>query len=159
MAAADRDTPRFHFAAPRLIAHACGRNPQRTQKNWIEANAAGGAVFLVSFAALDRLLLPNATVVKELVCAVPIAILTWLFWLLALYINSLAIKLLRRVGLMRRLSNARAQSILICLTTTLFACWLASAHSWISFLGLVWICAVCVNLAAAGFLTISHAAE
>jgi hypothetical protein len=159
MATSDGAVPRYYFALPRLISRLRGGSSMRTENNWREANLAGGAVFLVSYAAVGRLLLRDATVTEELLLGLPIGIATWLFWLVALYVNSLEIRLLRACGLMRQLSDARAQSILIGLTTTVFACWLAAARSAAFLLALAWLCAATLNLTAAAILRLLDAPE
>jgi hypothetical protein len=154
MAAPERNA-QYYFAATRFIAHLRGRSACRSEKNWVEANIVGAAVFSVSYAAVGRVLLGDASVGRQLLFAIPVAIATWLFWLVALYVNLLAIKLLRAGGFLRDLSDARAQSLLIGLTTTLFACWLATAPSWVSFLGFTWLGGVFLNLTAAALLAFS----
>lgn len=153
----DRAAPQFYLAAPRLLAKLRGGSGARTEKNWREANLFGAAVFIVSYAAMARLFISQPSVAKLLAFAVPIAIATWLFWVVAVYVNSLEIRLLRACGLMRQLPDPRAQSLLICLTTTLFAMWLATSAAWASLIGWLWLCATAVNLIAATILRVINA--
>lgn len=132
---------RFYFALPRMLTDP---KAARSEMNWGEANLAGAGVFLVSYAALDQLLAG-----PSIVLLVPLAILAWLLWIVALYVNSLVIKLLRACGLMRAVSDARAQSVLIGATTTALACWLLEADSWVRWLGAAWLVVTSLNLLAA----------
>ena len=69
----------------------------------------------------------------------------WIFLLIVLYLDSLIIKLLRGFGFMRTMPDSRAQSLLICTMTTVFALELIRAGSWPRFLGVIWIAAVALN--------------
>lgn len=150
------DETRFYLAAPRLVARLRGRDSIRAESNWLEANLLGGAAFAISYLAIGRLLVGPANSLRHLAFAIPVAIVTWLFWLLALYLNSLAIRLLRAAGFMRQLSDARAQSLLIGTTITIAAAWFVTLGSWISRVGLAWILAVCINLLAAALLAMTE---
>jgi hypothetical protein len=85
---------------------------------------------------------------------VAVVIVTWLFWLLILYINAQLIELLRVVGVLRHLSNARAQSVLICTATTMLSLSLLHAGPVLHAIGAIWIGAVFINLLAAMLLAL-----
>jgi len=51
----------------------------------------------------------------------------------------------------------RAQSVLIGMLTTAFACQLARSGTWLRVIGLVWIAALCCNLLAAAVLALTDA--
>lgn len=155
MARSEADDPQFYFALPRLIAALRHRNAARTETNWLEANVAGAAVMLVSYLALDRLCLGGAAFPRQLLFLLPLVLLTWIFWIIALYVNAQIIKLFRSFGMPAAVSNARAQSLLIAIITTGFACQLAGDPSWRRGIGITWITAVVVNLISAGCLAVS----
>jgi hypothetical protein len=145
--------PHFYFALPRLMAKLWGGSAARTQNNWTEANIAGAASFLVSYAAALHLLTATVTTRwKQIVLVLLALLVTWLFWLMALYINSLVIKLLRACGIIRGLPDDRAQSVLIGIITTAFACWVIAANSSLRVIAVVWIAGVSLNLIAAAVL-------
>lgn len=152
MRSAESDAARFYFALPRFVARFCGRNFERTENNWLEANIVGAAVMLVSYLAITHYLLRRAPPSKQLLLLLPVIVVTWLFWLLVLYINAQIIKLLRATGIISDLSNARAQSLLIGTVTTALAYYLVIAGGIVAMIGAIWIDALCVNLLAAALL-------
>lgn len=152
MQASDLDAPRFYFALPRLIAFLRGRDSARTEKNWLEANIVGAAVMLVSYTAISRLLIGGLAFWAQIASLVATAFATWIFWLLVFHIDAQIIKMLRAVGLIRDLSNARVQSAIVGIITTAFAWSLLAAPGWLKALGTAWIIATCLNLIAAGLL-------
>lgn len=150
------DPARFYFALPRLVARLRGRNSRRTEKNWIEANIAGAVVMLISYLAIARLLLGEAAGWKQIALLLPLAVVaTWCFWPLLLYVDAQIIKLLHAVGAITKLSNARAQSVLIGSVITALACYLLKMGPMLRALGAIWIAAVCVNLLAAVLLALT----
>lgn len=159
MRPAEADEPRFYFGLPRLFTYLRGRNPARSEANWVEANIAGAAVMLVSYLAIAHYCLRGATWVKELPLLLPLIVVTWIFWLLVFYVDAQLIKLLRAFGLARRCSNKRLQSVLIGAITTAFACYLLKATPNLRILGVVWITAVFANVVADALLARSHAAS
>lgn len=142
----------FYFALPRLVARLRGRNPERTERNWIEANTAGTMVMLVSYLAIARCLVGEAAGWKQIASLLPLVVVTWCFWLLVLYLDAQIIKLLRALGVLQELSNARAQSVLVGCVTTALALSVLKAGPMLSAIGAIWLGAVCVNLLAAVLL-------
>ncbi len=149
--------PQFYFSLPRLVAKLRGRSPARTESNWMEANAVGTVIFGISYIVASRLLARGLPLAAQFALAVPVLVGTYFSWMLLLYANSLALRLLRGCGLMRELPDARAQSILIGLTTSAFAYHLLGASGWMRLLGAAWLIAVSVNLAAAFVLVVTRA--
>lgn len=148
--------PRFYFALPRLIARLRGEDAGRAENNGLEANVVGTAVHLIVYLFMVRLFLAGLPPVRQSLLAIPVAIATWLFWLCLFYINSLIIRLLRSVGMLRAMPDRRAQSLLVGVMGTLFAARLIFSGSWMSVIGWLWIAAVSVNLAAAAALAVTH---
>ena len=149
--------PRFYFALLRLLLKLAGGCGGRTEQNRWEANTVGLAVFAITYLALASLLPEVHSWWSRVPLFVALMLATWLFWALVVFLNSLVIRLLRRIGLMRDLPNNRAQSVLIGILTTAFAGRLVHSGSWLGVIGLVWIGALCCNLLAAALLALTHA--
>ncbi|MBA3881855.1 MAG: hypothetical protein H0X73_03855 [Chthoniobacterales bacterium] len=148
MRSAERGAAEFYFALPRLVAHLRGANSDRTENNWIEANIAGAAVMLVSFLAISSFLWSASTLSMQIILLLPTVVITWLVWLLVLYVDAQLIKVLRAVGLLRGVPNARLQSLFISTITTVFACYLLNREPFLGTVAAVWIVAVFANLLA-----------
>jgi hypothetical protein len=155
----EKTEPAFYFCLPRLLARWRGGNAARTEMNWLEANIVGGAVHLIVYLFFARLFIGDLEFWQQLLLLAPLVVLVWVWWLLFLYVNSLILKFLRSVGLMRQLADNRAQSILICVTTTVFAIALVASDSWLRAIGVAWIAAVFLNQAAALLLGVSDRDE
>ncbi|HEY0369988.1 MAG TPA: hypothetical protein VGC85_10345 [Chthoniobacterales bacterium] len=141
---------------PRLIQWWRGRDAVRSEKNGIEANLVGVFMNVVAYAFGFEVCLTNHPFRQQLLWAVPLVCLVWIFWLNIVYLNSLAIRVLRGRVLPRDLPQSRAQSILIGIVITLFALRLLQATGWLAFVGAIWIGAVIANLAAAAILFVSR---
>src|SRR5437763_1985171 len=109
----NREFPRFYFALPRLLALFRGGSFERAENNSGEAWIASTAVYLVSYLFFAQFIPATFGLWLKILSLVLLAFLVWLFWLLALYINSLVIKLLQACGLFRKIPVRRAQSILV----------------------------------------------
>jgi hypothetical protein len=94
---------------------------------------------------------------EKIALLIPLALVVWAFWLLALYLNSVFIRLLRVLGLFGNLPNARIQSVLLGIVTTVFAFYLAVNALWLGLLGIAWVAAVSLNLLAAAVLVVTEA--
>ncbi len=150
---------RFYFSLPRLIARQLGRSDARTESNWLEANVAGGLAHLIWYAFAADVFLRGLTTGLQIALLLPLAILVWIGWLIALYINSVVIRLLRACGLFGKLSNARMQGALLGILTTAFAAHLMAHASLLDFAGLIWIVLVALNLLAAAVFVVSDAVK
>ncbi|MFN2474763.1 MAG: hypothetical protein ABR526_00275 [Chthoniobacterales bacterium] len=145
---------RFHFALPRLFTQLAGGESRPVETNWLEANVVGTAVMSISYFAVRRWILGGAgSIERELLFVIPLLLVTWIFWLLALYVDALIIRLLRMIGLLTGGSDAEAQSVFVALITTAFALQLTGERGWPRRLGWLWIAAVAANLLAALLLT------
>ncbi len=129
-----RDQPQYYFALPRLVASQLGWNAARTESNWLEANIVGGFEHLIWYAFAAHTLLPVCRRGNKSRCSFRLAFCVWICWLLVIYLNSVLIRLLRVCGLLRDLSNARAQSVLLGIVTTGFAFYLARTRPGWAFL-------------------------
>jgi hypothetical protein len=156
----DAGRPRFHFAFPRLCTRFGGGDATAVETNWAEANIVGAAVMLISYLALRGWIVRGAaSISRELLFVVPLVLTTWIFWLVALYLDSLVLRLLRAIGLLSRASNADAQSVMVAMITTAFAVQLTGERGWPHLLGWLWIAAVCANLLAAMLLALTSRAR
>jgi hypothetical protein len=151
--------PRFYFALPRLVARQLGWNPERTESNWIEANVVGGLEHLIWFAFVANVLVAGRPIWLQVLLLIPVAILTWICWLLALYVNSVVIRLLRGTRVIGDLPNVRVQSVLLGILTTAFALHLVAHDSALALAGLLWAALVSINLLAAAVLVVSDALD
>jgi hypothetical protein len=148
----DRRPVRFYFALPRLLAMLRGGDPQRAEQNGTEAWVGSIATYVISYLFFAGLIPNGLGSWFDGLCLAVLAFLVWLFWLLALYLNSLILKLLRELGLFTAIPIRRAQSILIATTVTAMAFGLLQRGSLAGELGAIWLTAVAMNLAAAMIL-------
>ena len=147
----------YYFALPFLFARARGESVERTERNGFEARFVGGAVHLVVYLFAFQHLLLRLPAWEQILLALPLAVLVWLGWLLLLYLDSLVIKIFRAIGLMRTISDGRAQSLLVLSVATLCACDLIATGAWLRFPGYFWLGAVALNSLAALFLSLGKA--
>jgi hypothetical protein len=142
--------PAFYFALPRLCWWWNGGSAARTEANWLETNAVGllvhGTVSLFAF----QLLLAGLPTLAQLLLLVPLAFLLCVFWSVFFYLNALLI----RAGMLGSLPRLRAQSLLIGILTSCLAIALVRSGTWTKWVGLVWLSAVALNVAAAALLAL-----
>jgi hypothetical protein len=149
--------PRFYFALPRLLARLAGGSATRSEQNGTEAAVAGTLVHAITFIFAARLLLAGYATWQQALLLLPVLVVVLLWWSVLMYVNALLIKAARRLGLFRESPDRHLQSVLIGMATTAFALHLVAAGSWMRLLGLAWIAAVVLNLAAAAVLALMHA--
>ena len=140
-----------YFSLPRLLMKWAGMNSRKTESNPVEAHVVGLGTFGISFLFLAHVL-PDDQWWMQLTVSALILFATFLFWIVALYLTSLAGKLLRGGGWLAGVSESRAQVISVVALTTFFALCLITTESWIRFVGATWIIAVSLNLIAAVLL-------
>jgi hypothetical protein len=148
--------PRFYFALPRLLARFRGGSSERAETNGGEAWIGSIATYLVSYLFFAQFVPATLGLWSTILSLVLLAFLVWLFWLLALYLNSLVIKLLQVRGLLRSIPVRRAQSILIAGTASAMALQLLQGGGWSAEIAAIWIVAVAMNLAAAAILVLRN---
>lgn len=155
----DRDFPRFYFALPRLLATLRGGDGSRAEKNAGEAWAGSIATFVVSYLFFAGFV-PNSFAwwITGLLFGA-LAVLVLLFWLLALYLNSMVLRLVRIAGLFNTTPARRGQSVLIATTTTLMALALLRHGGLAREIAAIWLVAVAMNLVAAMILAFRHGAR
>ena len=138
-------TSGWYFALPRLCLFLCKRSAKRSENNWIEAYVVGVLFFLLSYATLLAHLQVNAF------SAIALLFVTWILWVLALYLNSVIIRALRIVGAFRGLTNSRAQNIVIG-TEMMICALLLIVHSPWPLLGWMCVAISALNVIAAVIL-------
>jgi hypothetical protein len=148
--------PRFYFALPRLLARFRGGSSERAETNGGEAWSASIATYLVSYLFFAQFIPASLGLGPTILSLALLAIPVWLFWLLALYLNSVVIKLLRACGLFRSIPIRRAQSILIAGTASAMSLQLLGGGGWSAEIAAIWIVAVAMNLAAAAILALRN---
>lgn len=148
---------RYFFSLPRLVAWLRGESATRSEQNAAEAFFVGSAIHGIAYLWFARLFLAQLTPWKQLALALPLTFVVWICWLLFVYLAALGTRLVRWLGAWRRMPDARAQGVIICSATTLCALDLADDILWISAIGIAWIAAVLLNLAASAVLAFTHA--
>lgn len=140
---------RFYFALPRLLAMLRGGDPRRGEQNGTEASVAGIASYLVSYLFFAGFLPETFAWWTSGLLLVILAFLVCPFWVLALHLNSLVLKLVGWSGLFRAVPVRHCQSVLVATTTTAMAIALVQRGGLAGELGAIWVAAVAINLGAA----------
>jgi hypothetical protein len=148
--------PRFYFALPRLLARFRGGSSERAENNGGEAWIGSIATYLVSYLFFAQFVPATLGLASTILSFVLLAFLVWLFWLLALYLNSLVIKLLQACGFFRSIPIRRAQSILVAGAVSAMSLQLVQGGGWSAEIAAIWIVAVAMNLAAAAILALRN---
>lgn len=148
--------PRFYFALPRLLAALRHGDSTRAEMNGAEAWAGSIAIFVISYLFFACLVLDYLAGWAAIAAAVALPFLVFLFWLAALYLNSLILELLRRCGLFRSLPQRRGQAVLVCTATTAMALQLVQHRSLAGEIASIWLVAVAMNLIAAVILAVRN---
>jgi hypothetical protein len=148
---------RFYFALPRLLAMLRDGDPRRGEQNSTEAWVVGVASYLVSYLFFAGLIPEKFDFWLKAVLLLVLAFAAWLFWLLALYLNSLILKAAQSGGLFATLPARRGQSVLLGSTTTAMALALLQRGGVTREIGALWLTAVALNLIAASILALRHA--
>ena len=149
--------PRFYFALPRLLALFRGGDSRRAEINGTEAWAGSLAIFVVSYLFFVRFVPDHLAWWLTAPVLIALAFLVLLFWLLALYLNSLILDLLRRCGLFSSLPARRGQAVLLGTVTTAMAFPLVRSGSFSGEIAAIWLVAVALNLIAALILFVRDA--
>ena len=149
-----QQSPRFYFALPRLLALLRHGDTRRAESNGVEAWAGNIAVFIVSYLFFFRFVPGDMAWWLVASTLMVLAVVVWLFWLLALYLNSLILGVLRRFGLFCSLPARRGQAVLVVAATTAMAVRLAQDGSFSGEIGAIWLVAVAMNLGAAIILLV-----
>ena len=147
----------YYFALPRLIASFGGGPTARSEQNALEAHVVGMLVHAITFVFAARMLLGDRPAWQQIMLLVPVGLLIWIWWSVFFYVNSVAIKLLRSVGVLREVPDNQAQSFIVGILTTVLAWQLVIAGSLMSVLGWTWLIVVALNLVAAAVLALRHA--
>jgi hypothetical protein len=152
----ERQSPRFYFALPRLLAKMRGGDSARAETNAAEAWFGSLAIYAISYLYFAGFVPGGLRWWMRALFFIALPFLVMLFWLLMLYLNSLILKLLHRVGLFRSLPMRRGQSVLVVTAATAMAVALAQRDSVVSELGATWLIAVAINLMAAVILALGN---
>lgn len=149
-------SPRFYFALTRLLAKMRGGNGARAEQNSVEAWLANLAIYLISYLFFAGYIPEIPTWSLRALILVALVFPVWLFWLLALYLNSLILKLAASLGLLRSLPTRRGQAVLIVMTATAMAFALVERGSFAGEIGALWLVATAMNLVAALILAFTN---
>jgi hypothetical protein len=152
----NEQSPQFYFALPRLLAKMRGGDPSRAEKNAAEAWLGSLAIYTISYLYFTAFIPDDWSGWTRALFLVALAFLVWLFWLVMLYLNSLILKLLHTLNLVRSFPMRRGQSVLLAATTTAMAVALTHRDSIVSELGAMWLIATAMNLVAAAILAFSN---
>ena len=143
------DSPRFYFALPRLLATLRGGNPRRVEKNGAEAWVVSIAIYLISLLFFAGLLSPGLPGWIIGVSLAGMAFWVFGFWVIALHLNLLILKLVWACGFFRAIPVRRGQGVLIVAATTAMAFVLLQRGALAGEIAAIWITAVAMNLVAA----------
>ena len=149
-------TPRFYFALPRLLALLRRGDTRRAELNGGEAWAGNVAIFIVSCLFFARFIPGDLVWWLAALAVITLPVLVLLFWLLALFLNSLLLKLVRSFGLFRMLPARRGQAVLVVTTTTAMAVQSVQGGSFSGEIGAIWLVAVALNMGAAIILAFQN---
>lgn len=141
-----------YFAITRLVGRAAGRKSTRSEGNTVESYSASLLFYLLTVVCLRNLIGGGFAATAIVLVA------TWFCWLFLLYVNSLLVRLARVLGAFRKLSNSKAQSIIIGGEMALIALSLAAGQGWIRWVGISWLILTVINLAAAAVLLMCNQA-
>ena len=148
--------PRFYFALPRLLARLRHGDSSRAEINGSEAWAGSIAVFVISYLFFASLLPRNLDWWLAALIFATLPFFVLLFWLFALAVNSVILKLMRAGGLLRSLPQRRGQAVLIGITATAMAFLMAQSRSLSGEIASIWLVAVVLNLSAAAILAVRN---
>jgi hypothetical protein len=143
------DSPRFYFALPRFLALLRGGNSRRVEKNGTEMWIVSIAIYLISllfFAGFISPELPGWIIGVSLAAT---ALWVFVFWLIALHLNLLVLRVVRACGFFRAIPVRRGQGVLIVTATTAMAFLVLQRGSVGSEIAAIWITGVAMNLVAA----------
>ncbi len=144
----------FHFALPRLLIKLAGGSSARGSRSALEAQLASFSFFAITSLFAFRSIQSQWPRCHPAALLVLPVFATWIFWLLAFYMNSLFIQLARSLGLFRGLPTVRAQSVFIGAETTALAIALLMSGGWLAIAGAIWLIGVALNLASAVVLAL-----
>jgi hypothetical protein len=136
-----------------------GAGGRRSENNGTEATVASGVIYFINYLFFAQFVPATSPFWQRALWLAGLVFLTWFFWLLVLYLNSLIIKVLWQIGVFRTIPTRRAQSILLGTWATAMAFDLLDHGSWIGEVGSIWLVAVAMNLAAAAVLAFRHGAS
>jgi hypothetical protein len=143
------DSPRFYFALPRLLALLRGGNPRRVEKNGTEMWVVSIAMYLISFLFFAGLISVGLPAWLIGVSLAGMAVFVFVFWVIALHLNLLVLKLVWACGFFRALPVRRGQAVLVVVATTAMAFLLLQRGTFGSEIAAIWITGVAMNLVAA----------
>jgi hypothetical protein len=149
-------TPHFYFALPRLLAKLRGGDSIRAEKNSVEAFSANLAIYVISYLYFAGFVPAVDLWPLRFLIFVALGFFVWLFWLLALFVNSLILELLRSIGLLRSLPVRRGQAVLLVMTATAMAIALLQRDALAAEIGAIWLVATALNLVAATILAFTN---
>lgn len=149
-------SPRFYFALLRLLALLRGGDSRRAEMNGAEAWAGSLGIFLISYLFFAGELGQQRPWWLSALLLVALPFFVLLFWLFALFVNSLILKALPLFGVFRSLPARRGQAVLIGTATTAMALQLLRSGSITGEIAAIWLVAVAMNLAAAVILAVRH---
>ena len=149
-------SPRFYFALLRLLALLRGGDSRRAEMNGMEAWIGSVGIFLISYLFFaGGLGQQGPWWLKTLVlAALPFFVLV--FWLFALFLNTLILRALHFFGAFRSLPIRRGQAVLVGTATTAMGLQLLRSGSITGEIAAIWLVAVAMNLAAALILAVRH---
>src|SRR5205085_1068231 len=137
-----------YFALPRLLAKMRGGDATRAEQNNAEAWSAHLAIYLISYLCFAGLIGHFMVWPWRVLIFIALAFFVWLFWLVVLYLNSLILKMVRRLNPFGSPPIRRGQGVLVATLATAMAVVLLQRGSISAEIGAIWLTATAMNLIA-----------
>ena len=149
----------FYFSLPRLICRLFGRGTDQSEDNSFEAYAGSLIIFIITYFFLVDLVQTQFGGWKILPALVIAVLAVFLFWVVALYLNSFLIRALQLVGFFHETPNRHLQGVLAGILITLFSIQLLISNSWMRWAGLLWLIFAILNLIATAVLRLIESGQ
>jgi hypothetical protein len=145
----------FYFSLPRLLSTIIGRGSHFPEGSFFETCLGSLVVLLIPYFLLVDLAINHVGRWMAFVTGVMLLFAIWIFWLVVLYLNSLLIQVLQRLGFFRKMTGRHLQDIFIGIIITSFASEISILNSWVRWIGILWFMILAMNLAAAFWLALT----
>ena len=146
-----------YFSLTRLIGKLFGRDSVSGESSSFEAHLGSGIVFLIPYLFFIQLARGDIQGWGLLFVLIVAAFLVWLFWIVALYLNSFLVRAVHRISFFSSPASRHVQDFLVRSLLTLIAARLATAGSLFRWAGIAWFAFLILNVLAAAILRATNA--
>ncbi|HAF03963.1 MAG TPA: hypothetical protein DCG89_09200, partial [Spartobacteria bacterium] len=91
-----------YFSLPRLLSKVIGRGSHFSEGGFFETYLGSLVVLLIPYLFLVDLVMNHVARWMALVAGVALLFAIWIFWLVSLYLNSVMVQVLHRLGFFRK---------------------------------------------------------